>query len=159
MKTRGFIIATIVLFALSFLPYGAYAQFTKGTVVQLVNRSSGKAAAANASLVSCADRNSSDYSQLWYVEARSYNAIPIGYKVRLRNLGNGRYLQGNNNPSTPWGTVKSSGSYTAESTYFTTELWEVYSTSHCGVNGIKGSAKTSGSLHLETFSYNSAAFT
>lgn len=128
MKTRGFIIATIVLFALSFLPHEAYAQFTKGTVVQLVNRSSGKAAAANASLVSCADRNSSDYSQLWYVEARNYNAIPIGYKVRLRNLGNGRYLQGNNNSSTPWGTVKSSGSYTAdhdgESTYFTTELWE-----------------------------------
>ena len=129
MKVKSLVIATIVLFALSFLPYGAYAQFTKGTVVQLVNRSYGKAATvANASWVSCVDRDNTDYSQLWYVEARSYNAIPIGYKVRLRNLGNGRYLQGNNNPSTPWGTVKSSGSYTAdhngESTYFTTELWE-----------------------------------
>ncbi|MBQ2126421.1 MAG: M60 family metallopeptidase [Bacteroidaceae bacterium] len=110
------------------IPQTAYAQFTQGTVVQLVNRSTGKAAAANAMLVGCADRNVADYSQLWYVESRSYNAIPIGYKVRLRNLGNGHYLQGNNNSSTPWRLVKSTGTYTenydGQSTRFTTELWE-----------------------------------
>ncbi len=106
----------------------ADAQFSKGTVVRLVNRSTGKVAAANAMLVGCTDRNATDYSQLWYVEERYYNAIPIGYKVRLRNLGNGHYLQGNNNSSTPWGMVKNAGSYTGshdgESTYFTTDLWE-----------------------------------
>ena len=108
------------------LPAGA--QFSKGTVVRLVNRSTGKVAAANAMLVGCTDRNATDYSQLWYVEERYYNAIPIGYKVRLRNLGNGHYLQGNNNSSTPWRMVKSAGSYTeqydGQSTRFTTELWE-----------------------------------
>lgn len=128
MKRRFLLIAVIHLLSLLCMPQQVFAQFTKGTVVQLVNRSTGKAAASNASLVSCADRNSADYSQLWYVEERYYNAIPVGYKVRLRNLGNGRYLQGNNNSSTPWGTVKSAGSYTGshdgESTYFTTDLWE-----------------------------------
>ena len=126
---RGFVLITIIsLLSLLCMPQQVLAQFSKGTVVQLVNRSTGKAAASNASLVSCTDRNSADYSQLWYVEERYYNAIPIGYKVRLRNLGNGRYLQGNNNSSTPWGTVKNAGSYTGnhdgESTYFTTDLWE-----------------------------------
>ena len=128
MKRRFLLITVILLLSLLCMPQQVFAQFTKGTVVQLVNRSTGKAAASNASLVSCTDRNSADYSQLWYVEERYYNAIPVGYKVRLRNLGNGRYLQGNNNSSTPWGTVKNAGSYTGshdgESTYFTTDLWE-----------------------------------
>ncbi|MBQ5645158.1 MAG: M60 family metallopeptidase, partial [Bacteroidaceae bacterium] len=117
-----------VLFSLLCFVQPADAQFSKGTVVRLVNRSSGKVAAANARLVGCTDRDATDYSQLWYVEDRYYNAIPVGYKVRLRNLGNGHYLQGNNNSSTPWGTVKNAGSYTGshdgESTYFTTDLWE-----------------------------------
>lgn len=128
MDKKKYLFSFALLLAVTFSWQQAVAQFSKGTVVQLVNRSTGKAAAANASLVSCTDRNSADYSQLWYVEDRYYNAIPAGYKVRLRNLGNGRYLQGNNNSSTPWGTVKSSGSYTGshdgESTYFTTDLWE-----------------------------------
>ena len=117
-----------VLLVLSCVPQSVAAQFSQGTVVRLVNRSTGKAAVANAMLVGCTDRDAADYSQLWYVESRSYNAIPIGYKVRLRNLGNGHYLQGNNNSSTPWRTVKSAGTYTeqydGQSTKFTTELWE-----------------------------------
>ncbi len=117
-----------VLFSLLCFVQPADAQFSQGTVVRLVNRSTGKIAAANAMLVGCTDRNAADYSQLWYVESRSYNAIPIGYKVRLRNLGNGHYLQGNNNSSTPWRLVKSAGTYTenydGQSTKFTTELWE-----------------------------------
>lgn len=96
------------------MPQHSAAQFSKGTVIQLVNKSTGKAAAANVSKVSCVERNSADYSQLWYVESRSYNAIPIGYKVRLRNLCNGRYLQGNNNPSSLWSTVKNTGTYTEQ---------------------------------------------
>ena len=116
----------MVMFAC--VPHTVVAQFSKGTVVRLVNRCTGKVAAANAMLVGCTDRDAADYSQLWYVDSRSYNAIPIGYKVRLRNLGNGHYLQGNNNSSTPWRTVKSAGSYTenydGQSTRFTTELWE-----------------------------------
>ena len=126
MKIHFTILA--VLFSLLCFVQPADAQFSKGTVVRLVNRSSGKVAAANARLVGCTDRDATDYSQLWYVEDRYYNAIPVGYKVRLRNLGNGHYLQGNNNSSTPWGTVKNAGSYTGshdgESTYFTTDLWE-----------------------------------
>ncbi len=126
MKRHFALIA--VLFSMLCHVMPADAQFSKGTVVRLVNKSTGKAAAANAMLVGCTDRSATDYSQLWYVEERYYNAIPIGYKVRLRNLGNGHYLQGNNNSSTPWGTVKSAGSYTGshdgESTYFTTDLWE-----------------------------------
>ena len=128
MDIKRLLIAFIVLFSFMALPQETNAQFSKGTVVRLVNRSSGKVAAANARLVGCTDRDATDYSQLWYVEDRYYNAIPIGYKVRLRNLGNGHYLQGNNNSSTPWGTVKNAGSYTGshdgESTYFTTDLWE-----------------------------------
>lgn len=128
MNVKGFLVVVVASFSLLSMPQHSAAQFSKGTVIQLVNKSTGKAAAANVSKVSCVERNSADYSQLWYVEARSYNAIPIGYKVRLRNLGNGRYLQGNNNSSAPWGTVKSSGSYNGsydgESTYFTTDLWE-----------------------------------
>ena len=128
MDKKKYLFSFALLLAVTFSWQQAVAQFTKGTVIQLVNKSNGKAAAANAMLVGCTDRNSADYSQLWYVEERYYNAVPIGYKVRLRNLGNGRYLQGNNNSSTPWGTVKSSGSYTGshdgESTYFTTDLWE-----------------------------------
>ena len=117
-----------VLFSLLCFVQPVDAQFSQGTVVRLVNRNTGKIAAANAMLVGCTDRNAADYSQLWYVESRSYNAIPIGYKVRLRNLGNGHYLQGNNNSSTPWRMVKSAGTYTenydGQSTKFTTELWE-----------------------------------
>lgn len=128
MNVKSCLVAVVTFFSLLCVPQHSVAQFSKGTVIRLINKSTGKAAAANASLVSCADRNSADYSQLWYVEERYYNAIPIGYKVRLRNLGNGRYLQGNNNSSTPWGTVKNVGSYTGsydgESTYFTTDLWE-----------------------------------
>ena len=128
MKRRFLLITVILLLSLLCMPQQVFAQFSQGTVVRLVNKSTGKAAAANAMLVGCADRNAADYAQLWYVESRSYNAIPIGYKVRLRNLGNGHYLQGNNNSSTPWRTVKSSGSYTenydGQSTRFTTELWE-----------------------------------
>ena len=128
MDVKRTISALWVLLVMSCLPQSVAAQFSQGTVVRLVNRSTGKAAAANAMLVGCTERNTADYSQLWYVDSRSYNAIPIGYKVRLRNLGNGHYLQGNNNSSTPWRTVKSAGSYTenydGQSTRFTTELWE-----------------------------------
>ena len=128
MNINRILSALFVSLFLLCVPQMADAQFSQGTVVQLVNKSTGKAAAANAMLVGCADRNAADYSQLWYVESRSYNAIPIGYKVRLRNLGNGHYLQGNNNSSTPWRMVKSAGSYTeqydGQSTRFTTELWE-----------------------------------
>ena len=128
MNARSFLIAVVAFLSFLFVPQCSSAQFSKGTVIQLVNKNTGKAAAANASKISCVERNSADYSQLWYVEARSYNAIPIGYKVRLRNLGNGRYLQGNNNSSAPWSTVKSAGTYTdsydGEDTKFTTELWE-----------------------------------
>ena len=128
MNINRILSALFVSLFLLCVPQIADAQFSQGTVVRLVNRSTGKAAAANAMLVGCTDRNSADYSQLWYVESRSYNAIPIGYKVRLRNLGNGHYLQGNNNSSTPWRLVKSSGTYTenydGQSTKFTTELWE-----------------------------------
>ena len=128
MDIKRFLIAFAVLLSFTVIPQSAVAQFKQGTVVRLVNRSTGKAAAANAMLVGCTDRNADDYSQLWYVESRSYNAIPIGYKVRLRNLGNGHYLQGNNNSSTPWRMVKSAGTYTenydGQSTKFTTELWE-----------------------------------
>ena len=128
MDVKRTISALWVLLVMSCLPQSVAAQFSQGTVVRLVNRSTGKIAAANAMLVGCTERNTADYSQLWYVDSRSYNAIPIGYKVRLRNLGNGHYLQGNNNSSTPWRTVKSAGSYTenydGQSTRFTTELWE-----------------------------------
>ena len=128
MNINRILSALFVSLFLLCVPQMADAQFSQGTVVQLVNKTTGKAAAANAMLVGCADRNAADYSQLWYVESRSYNAIPIGYKVRLRNLGNGHYLQGNNNSSTPWRMVKSAGSYTeqydGQSTRFTTELWE-----------------------------------
>ena len=127
MNFKRYISALILLLAFACVPQVTVAQFSQGTVVRLVNRSTGKAAASNAMLVGCTERNTADYSQLWYVESRSYNAIPIGYKVRLRNLGNGHYLQGNNNSSTPWRTVKSTGTYTenydGQSTKFTTELW------------------------------------
>ena len=124
---RRFALIAVMFFVLCYaLP--ANAQFSKGTLVRLVNKSTGKVAAANAMLVGCADRVAMDYSQLWYVEERYYNAIPAGYKVRLRNLGNGHYLQGNNNSSTPWRMAKSAGTYTqdydGESTKFTTDLWE-----------------------------------
>lgn len=128
MDVKKCLVAVILFLAFVCVPQQAGAQFSKGTVIRLVNKSSGKVAKANASLVSCADRDNADYSQLWYVESRAYNALPIGYKVRLRNLSNGRYMQGNNNSSTPWRTVKSSGTYTekydGENTTFTTELWE-----------------------------------
>ncbi|MBR5593571.1 MAG: M60 family metallopeptidase [Bacteroidaceae bacterium] len=126
MKRHFSFIAVLLSLLCYVMP--ADAQFSKGTVVRLVNKSTGKAAAANAMLVGCTDRSATDYSQLWYVEERYYNAIPIGYKVRLRNLGNGHYLQGNNNSSTPWRMVKSAGTYTenydGQSTKFTTDLWE-----------------------------------
>lgn len=121
---RLFFISIVLFFFLQ----NVSAQFSKGTVVRLVNKSSGKVAVANASSVNCIDRNNDDYTQLWYVEDRYYNAIPIGYKVRLRNLSNGRYLQGNDNSSTPWHTVSEAGSsssvYDGQDTQFTTELWE-----------------------------------
>ncbi len=124
MNMKNYLFA--VAFAIFFLcvPQQACPQFNKGSVIRLVNKSSGKIAAADASSVRCAERDNSDYSQLWYVEARTYNAIPIGYKVRLRNLSNGCYMQGNDNPSTPWSIVKSSGTYTADNIKYTTELWE-----------------------------------
>ena len=128
MNVKGFLVVVVAFFSLLSMPQHSAAQFSKGTVIQLVNKNTGKAAAANASRVSCVDRNSADYSQLWYVESRSYNAIPIGYKVRLRNLSNGHYLQGNNNSSVLWSTVKNTGTYTewydGKDTQFTTELWE-----------------------------------
>ena len=128
MDKKKYLFYFALLLAVTFSWQQAVAQFSKGTVVQLVNKSYGKAAAANATLVNCVDPNSADYSQLWYVEERYYNAIPAGYKVRLRNLANGCYLQGNNNSSAPWHTVKSAGTYNGkhegEDTKYTTDLWE-----------------------------------
>lgn len=126
MKTRLSLIA--VLFSLFVFAQQVQAQFTKGTVIRLVNKYTGLPAAANSTAVNCVPRNDADYSQMWYVHERFYNALPIGYKVVLRNLGNGYYLQGNNNSNVPWSVVKNRDEYTiqydGQSTLFTTDLWE-----------------------------------
>ncbi len=94
-----------VLLLMTFAAEGAMAQFSTGNVVHFTNRASGKAMAATSSNgVAGVTPDKSDYLQLWYVETG-------GTTVVLRNLGNGRYLQGNSDSSTQWQTVTSKGSY------------------------------------------------
>lgn len=96
-----------VLLLMTFAAEGAMAQFSTGNVVHFTNRASGKAMAATSSNgVAGVTPDKSDYLQLWYVETG-------GTTVVLRNLGNGRYLQGNSDSSTQWQTVTSKGSYTS----------------------------------------------
>ena len=96
-----------VLLLMTFAAEGAMAQFSTGNVVHFKNRASGKAMAATSSNgVAGVTPDKSDYLQLWYVEAG-------GTTVVLRNLGNGRYLQGNSDSSTQWQTVTSKGSYSS----------------------------------------------
>ena len=96
-----------VLLLMTFAAEGAMAQFSTGNVVHFKNRASGKAMAATSSNgVAGVTPDKSDYLQLWYVEEG-------GTTVVLRNLGNGRYLQGNSDSSTQWQTVTSQGSYSS----------------------------------------------
>ena len=96
-----------VLLLMTFAAEGAMAQFSTGNVVHFTNRASGKAMAATSSNgVAGVTPDKSDYLQLWYVETG-------GTTVVLRNLGNGRYLQGNSDSSTQWQTVTSQGSSTS----------------------------------------------
>ena len=96
-----------VLLLMTFAAEGAMAQFSTGNVVHFTNRASGKAMAATSSNgVAGVTPDKSDYLQLWYVETG-------GTTVVLRNLGNGRYLQGNSDSSTQWQTVTSKGSYSS----------------------------------------------
>ena len=96
-----------VLLLMTFAAEGAMAQFSTGNVVHFTNRASGKAMVATSSNgVAGVTPDKSDYLQLWYVETG-------GTTVVLRNLGNGRYLQGNSDSSTQWQTVTSKGSYTS----------------------------------------------
>ena len=98
----------ILLFVLLLSPFvvqTALAQFTQGRVVHFTNRASGKAMAVTSTNgVVGVPSDQSDYMQLWYVETG-------GSTVVLRNLGNGRYLQGNSDSSVQWQTVDSKGSY------------------------------------------------
>ena len=85
MNVKGFLVVVVAFFSLLSMPQHSAAQFSKGTVIQLVNKNTGKAAAANASRVSCVERNSADYSTVKpkFFEAvynkidRSENAKPV----------------------------------------------------------------------------------
>ena len=106
---KNFVQRTL-LFVLLLLPFAvqtALAQFNAGSVVHLKNKASGKAMAATSSnAVAGIAPDKTDYMQLWYVDTG-------GNTVVLRNLGNGRYLQGNSDSSTQWQTVNSKGSSTS----------------------------------------------
>lgn len=106
---KNFVQRTL-LFVLLLLPFAvqtASAQFSTGSVVHFKNKASGKAMAATSSnAVAGVTPDKTDYMQLWYVETG-------GNTVTLRNLGNGRYLQGNSDSSTQWQTVTSKGNSTS----------------------------------------------
>ena len=106
---KNFVQRTL-LFVLLLLPFAvqtASAQFSTGSVVHFKNKASGKAMAATSSnAVAGVTPDKTDYMQLWYVETG-------GNTVTLRNLGNGRYLQGNSDSSTQWQTVTSTGNSTS----------------------------------------------
>ena len=106
---KNFVQRTL-LFVLLLLPFAvqtASAQFSTGSVVHFKNKASGKAMAATSSnAVAGVTPDKTDYMQLWYVDTG-------GNTVTLRNLGNGRYLQGNSDSSTQWQTVTSKGNYTS----------------------------------------------
>ncbi len=107
MKKNVQRIFSLVLLLLTFAVEGAMAQFSTGNVVHFTNRASGKAVAATSTnAVAGVTPDKTDYQQLWYVETG-------GSTVVLRNLGNGRYLQGNSDSSTQWQTVTSKDSYTS----------------------------------------------
>lgn len=97
-----------MLLLLPFVAQGVMAQFSTGSVVHLVNRSSSKAAAANSvGKVVGVTSDKTDYLQLWYVESGGSTCV-------LRNLGNGKYLRGTNDSSVQWETVDTKGTTTSK---------------------------------------------